>query len=111
MERIIRCFKCRHTLLKEADNHHFISPITCDLSECTTKSNSIHLTEDKLPEWIRQKVEAENWTKGKLHCANCGFKVGSFDFISGRKCECGSSVMPSVHFISSQVDILSDNKY
>lgn len=64
----------------------------------------LYLQEDQLPKWIKLKVEEEQWTKGKLHCENCGFKVGSFDFISGRKCDCKKSILPPVHFVSSQVD-------
>ncbi|CAG9783026.1 unnamed protein product [Diatraea saccharalis] len=97
----IKCHKCRHVLLYGFDY---------SVNNCPQKCNSynvhnfIFLDDNKIPEWIKFKIEEENWTKGKLHCYNCGFKVGSFDFVSGRKCECGSTVLPSVHFITSQVD-------
>lgn len=100
----IKCQKCRHVLLEDAreTNNNY----GCDVKNCSSYSlqNIIYLIEEKLPKWIRLKVENEQWTKGKLHCENCGQKVGSFDFVSGRKCECKETVLPPVHFISSQVD-------
>ncbi|CAG4922427.1 unnamed protein product [Colias eurytheme] len=103
---IVKCYKCRNVLV---DDLQTSSPSP----ECILDGNCnsydvksfIYLLEDKLPEWIKNKVEEEQWTKGKLHCSNCGCKVGSFDFVSGRKCECRNSVLPPVHFITSQVDI------
>lgn len=103
VHNIIRCQKCRHILL-----HDYTPYIcgNCDHGKCDSYDtrNFIHLAEDTLPDWIKSKIVEEQWTKGKLHCENCRFKVGSFDFISGRKCECKNSILPPVHFISSQVD-------
>lgn len=102
--RSIRCHKCRHVLVENMD-FAAMNNRPCD-SSCPSydKTSFIHLLEDKLPDWIKVKVEQEQWTKGKLHCENCNSKVGSFDFVSGRKCDCENTLLPSVHFISSQVD-------
>lgn len=100
----IRCQKCRHVLLNYPVFN--MTESICNAQNCNSynERNFIHLQDDKLPLWIKAKIESEEWTKGKLHCENCGFKVGSFDFISGKKCECGKSILPPVHFITSQVD-------
>ncbi|KAI5634803.1 hypothetical protein NE865_12521 [Phthorimaea operculella] len=98
----IKCHKCRHILLEDITRvYNNSADHPCDSYDI---KKFIYLVEDKLPDWIKQNVEAENWTKGKLHCSNCRSKVGSFDFVSGRKCDCGQSVLPSVHFVTSQVD-------
>lgn len=105
MENSIKCQKCRNILLIDV-NSETLKTKPCDPTNCVSydEKTLIFLIEEKLPNWVKKKVEEEQWTKGKLHCPSCGSKVGSFDFISGRKCNCGSSVLPSVHFISSQVD-------
>lgn len=101
---IIKCHKCRHVLVEDMSEK---LNIICDPTVCSSYNirNFIHVQEDKLPLWIKSKIEEEQWTKGKLHCEHCGCKVGSFDFVSGRKCDCRNTVLPPVHFISSQVDI------
>lgn len=99
---VIKCHKCRHILLNMISTYN---------SSCNEKCESynpkcfIYLLEDQLPAWIKKKVDEEQWTKGKLHCENCGSKVGSFDFVSGRKCDCRCSILPSVHFVTSQIDV------
>lgn len=99
----VKCHKCRHIVLENMNDAY---KIICSES-CASYGNKnfIYLLEDKLPTWVKQKVEEEQWTKGKLHCGKCGSKLGSFDFISGRKCDCGNSVLPPVHLVTSQVDI------
>ncbi|CAK1599794.1 unnamed protein product [Parnassius mnemosyne] len=102
---VIKCHKCRHVLLNDLNIAH--NKQLCDSKGCDNfdVKKFIYLHEDKIPSWIKRKVENEQWTKGKLHCENCGCKVGSFDFISGRKCDCGMAVLPPIHFVTSQVDI------
>lgn len=103
--KIMKCRKCRHVLLNDLNITHNLQ--SCGTKDCASYDlkRFVFVYEDKMPTWIRTKVEDEQWTKGKLHCENCGYKVGSYDFISGRKCDCGKSVLPPIHFISSQVDI------
>ncbi|KAJ9580748.1 hypothetical protein L9F63_024074, partial [Diploptera punctata] len=45
------------------------------------------------------------WQKGRLNCPKCRGRVGSFDFVSGLKCDCGKHVLPPVHVVRSKVDI------
>lgn len=104
-EQNIKCHKCRHILLHDV-RLATLQKLPCDPNNCSSYNtkNFVHLIEDKLPDWMQEIVEKEEWTKGKLHCTKCTSKVGSFDFISGKKCDCGNSQLPTVHFISSQID-------
>ncbi|KAJ0181175.1 hypothetical protein K1T71_003260 [Dendrolimus kikuchii] len=101
---VIKCHKCRSVLLdmSTVTNNY----TTCDQQKCNSYnlSNFIFVSEDNLPDWIRRKVETEQWTKGRLNCEKCGCRVGVFDYVSGRKCDCGETVLPPVRFVASQVD-------
>lgn len=101
----VKCHKCRQVLL-DCLKRGILNKLPCDPTTCQSYdlNKFIYLLEDKLPDWTQEVIEKEEWTKGKLHCPKCTSKVGSFDFISGRKCECGNSQLPAVHFISSQID-------
>lgn len=102
---VIKCHKCRHVLVKDLLIVVNRSAI-CDPLKCSSYNlNSfVYLSDDKLPDWIKSKVEEEQWTKGKITCEQCRSKVGSFDYVSGRKCECQESILPPVHLVGSQVD-------
>lgn len=77
-----------------------------DLNVCNSlgDKNMLHLNQECVPTWIKAAIETENWTRGKLNCSQCNNRVGSFDFVSGKTCECGKHVLPPVHFIKSKVD-------
>ncbi|XP_069696399.1 dual specificity protein phosphatase MPK-4 [Periplaneta americana] len=42
--------------------------------------------------------------QGKLHCPNCKSKLGSFSWIMGCQCPCGSKISPAFYFVPSKVD-------
>lgn len=65
----------------------------------------IFLNEDALEPWIQEEIENSEWTKGKLKCIKCAANVGSFDFVTGQKCDCRQFNQPSVHFIRSKLDL------
>ncbi|CAH2267207.1 jg2935 [Pararge aegeria aegeria] len=80
----VKCHKCRQVLLSDLSATYNKSRCK-DTCSSYNRNNFIYLLEDHLPAWIKVKIEEEQWTKGKLHCENCGCKVGTFDFVSGRK--------------------------
>ena len=41
---------------------------------------------------------------GKLHCPKCTSKLGSFSWISGCQCPCGSKIAPAFYLVPSKVD-------
>lgn len=101
----IKCHKCRHVLFEDISDIYV--NVAKDKAGCCSSyniDNFIYLLEERVPEWISKKIADEMWTKGKLHCEKCGNKVGSFDYTSGRKCECRKSELPCIHFVTSQVD-------
>ncbi|XP_065086298.1 uncharacterized protein LOC135708225 [Ochlerotatus camptorhynchus] len=115
---IVKCKKCASQLLDTEDRYilsaHSASASTAATSGedeaafCPTKVENaeVFIHEDHLPDWMQAEIEQSQWTKGKLKCFKCGLKVGSFDFVSGTRCKCElNSVLPSVHFIRSKVDL------
>lgn len=42
--------------------------------------------------------------EGKLNCPKCNSKLGSFSWISGCQCPCGSKIAPAFYLIPSKVD-------
>lgn len=102
--KVIKCHKCRQILFEDTcivDNSLTCDPKTCDSYNI---KRFIYISEEKAPDWIKEKIENEQWTKGKLYCEKCHNRIGSFDYISGRKCECGTSVLPPIHLVTSHVD-------
>lgn len=65
----------------------------------------VFLVEDEYAIWIQHEIEESGWTKGKLKCVKCASNVGTFDFVSGKKCECKRFDLPPLHFIVSKIDI------
>lgn len=42
--------------------------------------------------------------EGKLNCPKCGTKLGSFSWIAGSQCPCGSKIAPAFYLVPSKVD-------
>lgn len=108
-----KCRKCRHLLFSNneiCDSHG--NPLEYNKNKpqiCNPPTDVWYLREDLIPFWIKDQVDNSNWTKGKLYCGTCKSRIGSFDFISGSKCYCGSSVLPALHVVSSKVDCQAVN--
>lgn len=105
----IRCQKCRNLLFadnKLCDGHG--KQITyynrSESQNCTSSNNVFYIREETLPSWVKTQIDNYKWIKGKLYCQTCRHRIGAFDFVSGVKCECGSSVLPAVHVVSSKID-------
>jgi len=56
-----------------------------------------YIPEDCMPEWISSNLDKGDWVKGKINCPKCSARVGSYNFVSGIRCPCGSNVV-GVHF-------------
>lgn len=116
MLRKVQCRKCREIIINNEKECEFLLSAhsetamkTSDNEEnCETLNddNLLYLNEDFIPEWIRNLIEQEQWSKGKIHCKNCNCRIGSFDFISGLKCNCSKYVLPPVHLVKSKVDLV-----
>ncbi|BES99258.1 Hypothetical protein NTJ_12075 [Nesidiocoris tenuis] len=117
---IVKCKKCRtpvaetnatklltgHEDILNGENIH--RPLETDCSETI---NSLYLMEQTLPDWMVNQIDQAQWIKGKLNCSKCQARLGSFDFVSGRKCTCGQSVLPPVHLIKNKVDFTIVEEY
>lgn len=115
MTRQIKCKKCRKTVLDLSEfpslliNAHNTQILgSNEDNPCTSLENhaKIFLQEETLPSWILNYIEQENWTKGKIFCPHCNYRMGGFDFISGKKCDCQLNILPSVYFVPSKVDVM-----
>lgn len=111
---LIKCRKCRtvittissHNLLN-AHSELFFNGATDAETNCPSiiERTEVYLKEDAIEQWIQNEIEKSGWTKGKLKCVKCSSNVGSFDYISGQKCDCQYFNQPSVHFIKSKIDL------
>ncbi|XP_071544066.1 uncharacterized protein [Panulirus ornatus] len=113
----VQCRKCRRLLLSKDEfcildahgqEYHDAVGITKEESRSGCSSveehNCLYLSEDSFPDYILTAVNESSWTKGKIHCPGCGGRLGSFNFVSGSQCACGSHVLPQVHLLRSKVD-------
>ncbi|XP_014210335.1 tyrosine-protein phosphatase YVH1 isoform X2 [Copidosoma floridanum] len=107
----IKCKRCRSLLFTEEaspplDSHGQL----IKAGERSTKCNSdvpeecLFLAEENMPDWVQEVVDRENWIKGKLYCPLCHARIGSFDFVSTKKCNCGEYVPPPIRITYSKVD-------
>lgn len=115
MYKEIKCKGCRKQIVENPlenrliDAHHTIIPSNdTSESECSSiqEDHNIFLKEDLLPEWIKNRIEAEEWSKGRLNCFHCETRIGAFNFINSTKCDCGKHLLPPVHLIKSKVDLI-----
>lgn len=112
----IKCRKCRTVIMKvsgdnllDAHSGKYSQHAAQIQSDCTSiiGRTEMYFNEDALESWIQDEIEKSEWTKGKLKCTKCTANVGSFDFVTGQKCDCKQFNQPSVHFIRSKIDLES----
>jgi len=63
-----------------------------------------YVPEESLPPWMTTCMDNGEWVKGKVNCPKCQARVGSYSFVTGFKCPCGSRVVPPIHIVKSKVD-------
>lgn len=110
----IKCRQCRTVIMKviksnllDAHSDKFSIFSSQVVSQCASVigRTDVYLNEDVLEPWIQDEIEKSEWTKGKLKCIKCAANVGSFDFVTGQKCDCKLFNQPSVHFSRSKIDL------
>uniref|UniRef100_A0A146LB17 E3 ubiquitin-protein ligase RNF180 n=1 Tax=Lygus hesperus TaxID=30085 RepID=A0A146LB17_LYGHE len=120
---VAKCRKCRNPVIDTRDTRiisghevvlnsaNFFRPD--EDAACEDTINSLYLMEQTLPDWMISQIDKVEWIKGKLNCSQCQARLGSFDFVSGRKCSCGKFVLPPVHMIKNKLDftILDKNTH
>ncbi|XP_028131334.2 E3 ubiquitin-protein ligase RNF180 isoform X1 [Diabrotica virgifera virgifera] len=109
----IKCKKCRKTifspdqiktnLILNAHGHPMDNSRVCDID---VEETNVFINDEHLPSWIKDRIEAEEWSKGRINCPNCDSRIGSFDYVSGQKCACFTNLLPPIHFIKSKIDLI-----
>ncbi|KAK9736711.1 Dual specificity phosphatase, catalytic domain [Popillia japonica] len=89
---VYRCKKCRRILA--AESNLLVHQDRSTKAHC----NKTYFLEPLLWMDITQSMQ------GKLHCPKCKNKVGSFSWIMGCQCPCGSQVAPAFYLTPSKVD-------
>ncbi|CAG9864146.1 unnamed protein product [Phyllotreta striolata] len=114
MYKEMKCKKCRKAILNESEVKQFVdahnSKFDSDPEECDSIRNgtNVYLTTYKLPAWLLDQIDAENWTKGKIHCPHCQNKIGTFDHIGGQKCSCAKYELAPISFVKSKIDLIKN---
>lgn len=89
-----RCKRCRRVLASESS-----------LITHQDKNNpSTYCTKAYFIEPLSWMKDITHCTEGKLYCPKCNFKVGSFTWIMGCHCPCGSQIAPAFYLTPSKVD-------
>lgn len=89
---VYRCKKCRRILASESN--------LIMHEDKSTKAQCIKTYFLEPLSWM----DITQSMQGKLHCPKCNNKVGSFSWIMGCQCPCGSQVAPAFYLTPSKVD-------
>ncbi|KAG5896773.1 hypothetical protein JTB14_008349 [Gonioctena quinquepunctata] len=112
MFKEVKCKKCRRTLLTSEQTENLLNahnePLTeiSDICETVNVESNVFLNEEHLPDWITLRIEASEWSRGRINCPHCDSRIGAFDYVSGQKCNCSNNVLPPIHIIKSKVDLI-----
>lgn len=129
---VYRCKKCRRIVAnasnilphspKEKQIWRHVSKKGNDKTPLPKQIRNLQMPEAaaKQPEEAKTTVEVCNKTyfieplawmpdithnvEGKLNCPKCNSKLGSFSWISGCQCPCGSKIAPAFYLVPSKVD-------
>ncbi|KAK2818861.1 hypothetical protein Q5P01_024422 [Channa striata] len=95
---MLRCRRCRKGIIDSTCLEMVEDAIDSSAAVCSIW----HMNIDMLPEWMLTSIHQAQWTVGKLHCQNCGARLGGFNFINRSECPCGRDA--TVHLNKSRVD-------
>ncbi|XP_033209565.1 E3 ubiquitin-protein ligase RNF180-like [Belonocnema kinseyi] len=112
----VKCKRCRTVLFTEEAtpllSAHGEIRNTSENLPCTANGSEppcLYISTDTVPDWIKECINKELWTKGKINCQNCKSRLGSFNFVNEIKCECGECPVPPIRIIRSKVDRPADS--
>uniref|UniRef100_A0A1B6CCD1 Uncharacterized protein n=1 Tax=Clastoptera arizonana TaxID=38151 RepID=A0A1B6CCD1_9HEMI len=104
---VYRCCKCRK-IVASASN---LLPHIPQEKPSWKDENWIEKMSEQSPCTLTYFVEPMVWMKsamqneqGKLHCPKCSSKLGSFSWIMGCQCPCGSKISPAFYLVPSKVE-------
>ncbi|CAN7984128.1 unnamed protein product [Ixodes hexagonus] len=103
-----RCRKCRLALFTGSNivSSHGVQwsgrvSFACPINKMDTVW---YVREEGLPDWVTDQLDRGEWIKGKLYCPSCNARLGTFDFVTGAKCDCREFVLPPIHISKSRID-------
>ncbi|KAJ8680385.1 hypothetical protein QAD02_016172 [Eretmocerus hayati] len=125
---VYRCKKCRRVVAnasnvlphkpREKQVWRHVSSKRYDKVQRHTKEGKAPMENEKKEEEVSDRfcdktyfIEPLAWmpdimhkVDGKLHCPKCNSKLGSYSWVSGCQCPCGSKIAPAFYLIPSKVD-------
>ncbi|XP_044730446.1 dual specificity protein phosphatase MPK-4-like isoform X2 [Chrysoperla carnea] len=116
---VYRCKKCRRIVASQSNIITHLDREAQINHKLKEKHRIRHLTAEELAaeneeiEICRKTyfIEPLAWmkdicqnTQGKLYCPKCNNKIGSFSWIMGCQCPCGSKVSPAFYLVPSKVE-------
>lgn len=112
----IKCKHCRKKLfdgepVQLLTSHSEIKTQSTN-STCTEgdPEGCLYLSPENIPLSIQRIVDQKSWTKGRIYCEHCTNRIGSFNFVSEMKCNCGMYIKQPIQIIQSKIDILYNDK-
>ncbi|XP_043484308.1 E3 ubiquitin-protein ligase RNF180-like [Leptopilina heterotoma] len=106
----VKCKRCRTVIFTEEAtpllSAHGAAENNSENLQCSANEseNCLYISTETVPDWIRDCINKELWTKGKINCLNCKSRLGSFNFVNEIKCDCGECLLPPIRIIRSKVD-------
>ncbi|XP_076654009.1 dual specificity protein phosphatase MPK-4 isoform X1 [Halictus rubicundus] len=122
---VYRCKKCRR-IVASASNilphvpkekqiwRHISTKRTSKQSKAMPEPSELMKKDEQQPVEFCTKIlfiEPMAWmpdithnVEGKLSCPKCSTKLGSFSWIAGSQCPCGSKIAPAFYLVPSKVD-------
>ncbi|XP_075240680.1 uncharacterized protein LOC142336063 [Convolutriloba macropyga] len=109
---------CSHCKLIAVEGVYILSPAhldpdqrqECEWGDDMRESFAFVASPTVLPDWIKERLEHSNWTKGKLYCQKCQLHIGSFNFTNEMKClHCRQTFGSSIYFLCGNVSITYSN--
>ncbi|GLV41145.1 MAPK Phosphatase 4 [Carabus blaptoides fortunei] len=110
--KVYRCKKCRRIVASESNviSHternklYWNGKNRPDNKEETSDTEKDVCVQTYFVEPIAWMKNVTQTVQGKLHCPKCSSKLGSFSWIMGCQCPCGTKVSPAFYLIPSKVE-------
>lgn len=110
---MFKCKKCRADLFSgsiivSSHKHVPLDRIPSDDCPANYEMSSLYIDDsnDRMPPWMKEQIDSQEWVKGKFICptAGCGARIGSFNFVNGQLCPCRQVVAPRIHILRKRID-------
>lgn len=110
----VRCRACKREIWRRSESElvsahglplETVSESNVQATVCEDwRHGQVFAEGEPLPPWVSAFVEASGWQSGKLVC-ECGVHLGSFDFVTGRRCACNLNELPPIRLNTKKIDL------